>query len=74
MLKLLKLRTVIVYRQILLFPEGNDEGKGDHLSIYVMLESTSTIFADKYVNASFKFFLFDQIRGKYLTVEGIVFH
>ncbi|KAL8094433.1 hypothetical protein AgCh_036099 [Apium graveolens] len=35
-----------------------------------MLESTSSLEAGKDVNAIFKFFLFDQIRGKYLTVQG----
>ncbi|KAK1354382.1 hypothetical protein POM88_047638 [Heracleum sosnowskyi] len=54
--------------KIILFPNGKDGGKGDHLSIYLMLESTSSLAAGKDVNAIFKFFLFDQIRGKYLTV------
>ncbi|XP_074352487.1 ubiquitin C-terminal hydrolase 12-like [Apium graveolens] len=56
--------------KIILYPKGKDGGKGDHVSIYIMLESTSSLEAGKDVNAIFKFFLFDQIRGKYLTVQG----
>ncbi|XP_074364099.1 protein RESTRICTED TEV MOVEMENT 3-like [Apium graveolens] len=57
-------------RKILLFPEGNNKGKGDHVSIYLMMENASNLPVGKDINAFFKFFLFDQIRGEYLTVQG----
>ncbi|XP_074364100.1 uncharacterized protein LOC141704835 [Apium graveolens] len=58
--------------QMVLFPRGNNGGKDEYVSIYLMLESTSSLPAGKGVNAFFKFFLFDQLRGKYLTVQGRV--
>lgn len=36
-----------------------------------MLESISRLEAGKDVNAILNFFLFDQIRGKYLNVQGM---
>ncbi|KAL1825773.1 hypothetical protein ACET3Z_012551 [Daucus carota] len=56
--------------KIILFTNGNRDGKGDHVSVYLMLDSTSSLPAGKGVNATFEFFLFDQIRGNYLTVQG----
>ncbi|KAL1825777.1 hypothetical protein ACET3Z_012555 [Daucus carota] len=53
-----------------LFPKEKFEGNGDHVSIYLMLESTGDLVAGKGVDTIFKFFLFDQIRGRYLTVQG----
>ncbi|KAK1354398.1 hypothetical protein POM88_047654 [Heracleum sosnowskyi] len=56
--------------KIILFPKGKNGGKDDHVSIYLMLDSMSSLSAGKGVNAFFKFFLLDQIRGKYLAVQG----
>ncbi|XP_017240928.1 MATH domain and coiled-coil domain-containing protein At3g58360-like [Daucus carota subsp. sativus] len=56
--------------KILLFPKGNNRGKGDYVSIYLMMEITTNIPVGKDINAFFKFFLFDQFRGEYLTVQG----
>lgn len=56
--------------KIVLYPKGNNGGKGDYVSINLMLESTGSIEAGKDVSAIFKFFLFDQIEGKYHTVQG----
>ena len=36
-----------------------------------MMEITTNIPVGKDINAFFKFFLFDQFRGEYLTVQGI---
>ena len=54
-----------------MFPKGNNEGKDDHVSVYLLLDSTSTLPVGKGVKAFFKFFLLDQIRGNYLVVQGI---
>nr|XP_017241145.1 PREDICTED: uncharacterized protein LOC108213866 isoform X2 [Daucus carota subsp. sativus] len=56
--------------KIKLFPKGNNEGKDDHVSVYLLLDSTSTLPVGKGVKAFFKFFLLDQIRGNYLVVQG----
>lgn len=40
--------------------------------MYLKLEGTSSLSAGEAVNDIFKFFLFDQIRGNYLTVQGIL--
>nr|XP_017240759.1 PREDICTED: uncharacterized protein LOC108213474 isoform X2 [Daucus carota subsp. sativus] len=56
--------------KIKLFPKGNNEGKGDHVSLYLLLDSTSSLPVGKGVNAILKFFLLDQIRGDYLVVQG----
>lgn len=55
---------------MVLFPKGNNGGKDHYVSIYLMLDSTKSLAAGKGVKAFFKFFLFDQIRGKYHTVQG----
>lgn len=39
-----------------------------------MLESTGDLVAGKGVDTIFKFFLFDQIRGRYLTVQGLLIY
>ncbi|XP_063946244.1 uncharacterized protein LOC135151587 [Daucus carota subsp. sativus] len=57
--------------KIKLFPKGNNEGKDDHVSLYLLLDSTSKLPAGKGVKAILKFFLLDQIRGNYLVVQGI---
>ena len=54
-----------------MFPKGNNEGKDDHVSVYLLLDSTSSLPVGKGVNAILKFFLLDQIRGDYLVVQGI---
>lgn len=52
------------------FPYGNNGGTDEHVSVYLLLESTGSLSAGNGVNAIFKFFLFDQIRGNYVTAQG----
>ena len=54
-----------------MFPKGNNEGKDDHVSVYLLLDSTSTLPLGQGVYAILKFFLLDQIKGDYLVVQGI---
>ncbi|XP_017241213.1 uncharacterized protein LOC108213940 [Daucus carota subsp. sativus] len=56
--------------KIKLFPKGNNEGKDDHVSVYLLLDSTSTLPLGQGVYAILKFFLLDQIKGDYLVVQG----
>ncbi|XP_038682563.1 ubiquitin carboxyl-terminal hydrolase 12-like [Tripterygium wilfordii] len=55
-----------------LYPNGNkDENADGHVSLYLVIKETEKLPACWDVNASFKFFVFDQIRDKYLTIEGV---
>ncbi|XP_038681786.1 uncharacterized protein LOC119982469 isoform X2 [Tripterygium wilfordii] len=54
------------------YPNGNkDENADGHISLYLVIKETEKLPACWDVNASFKFFVFDHIRDKYLTIEGV---
>ncbi|XP_074349161.1 uncharacterized protein LOC141688912 [Apium graveolens] len=60
------------HRRIVLLPDGHKEGYGDHISIYLSVANKKSLADGKEVHAIYRFFLFDQIRGKYLTVQVII--
>ncbi|XVE76887.1 hypothetical protein DITRI_Ditri13aG0016400 [Diplodiscus trichospermus] len=56
--------------RLLLYPNGNTKGNGDGcISLYLQIAETETLPLGWQVNVNFKFFVFDQIRDKYLTIE-----
>ncbi|KAM7482318.1 hypothetical protein LguiB_006901 [Lonicera macranthoides] len=55
---------------LLLYPDGDKERGGEgHISLSLVLAKTNSLPLGLEVNASFKFFVYDQIRDKYLTIE-----
>ncbi|XP_012851653.1 PREDICTED: MATH domain and coiled-coil domain-containing protein At1g31390-like [Erythranthe guttata] len=54
--------------KILLYPKGNAEGTGSHVSIYFLaMADTSSLPANWEVNVFFNIFLYNQISGNYLS-------
>ncbi|XP_050284968.1 uncharacterized protein LOC126724496 isoform X2 [Quercus robur] len=58
------------HKWLYLYPRGKEKiiGTG-HISLYLAIAETEKIPLGWEVNASFKFFLFDQIRDMYLTIQ-----
>ncbi|XVF79795.1 hypothetical protein PTKIN_Ptkin15bG0018400 [Pterospermum kingtungense] len=56
--------------RLLLYPKGNKKRNGDGcISLYLQIADTETLPLGWQINVNFKFFVFDQIRDKYLTIE-----
>ncbi|OMP09139.1 TRAF-like family protein [Corchorus olitorius] len=52
------------------YPKGNKKRGGeDYISLYLKLAETSTLPSCWEIYARFKFFVFDQLRGQYLTIK-----
>ncbi|XP_042499825.1 ubiquitin C-terminal hydrolase 12-like [Macadamia integrifolia] len=60
--------------KLVLYPNGNDKGKGHHLSLYLQIGYSVLLSLGWEVQAVFRLFAFDQIRGRYLMLEGNFFH
>ncbi|GMI68416.1 hypothetical protein like AT5G26260 [Hibiscus trionum] len=53
-----------------LYPNGNKKSNGDgFISLYLQIEETENFPRTWEVNVNFRFFILDQIRDKYLTIE-----
>ncbi|CDP14978.1 unnamed protein product [Coffea canephora] len=53
-----------------LYPNGDKERNGaGYLSLFFILQETSDLPLGWEINANFKFFVFDQVRDKYLTIQ-----
>ncbi|XP_038684112.1 uncharacterized protein LOC119984316 [Tripterygium wilfordii] len=58
-------------RSLIFYPNGKKNANADnHISLYLVIKETEKLPACWEVNATFKFFVFDHIRDKYLTIEG----
>ncbi|XP_038684301.1 nucleoporin NSP1-like [Tripterygium wilfordii] len=56
---------------LIFYPNGKKNANADnHISLYLAIKETEKLPACWEVNATFKFFVFDHIRDKYLTIEG----
>ncbi|XP_038684602.1 uncharacterized protein LOC119984632 isoform X1 [Tripterygium wilfordii] len=56
---------------LIFYPNGNKSANADdHISLYLVIKETEKLPARWEVNVTFKFFVFDHIRDKYLTIEG----
>ncbi|XVF79798.1 hypothetical protein PTKIN_Ptkin15bG0018500 [Pterospermum kingtungense] len=56
--------------KLLLYPKGNKNRNGNGcISLYLQIAETETLPLGWQINVNFKFFVFDQIRDKYLTIE-----
>jgi hypothetical protein len=58
-------------RRLVLYPNGknNSDGNG-HISLYLAIAHTNDLPLGWEVNVNIRFFVFDQIRDKYLTIQG----
>ncbi|XP_050289566.1 uncharacterized protein LOC126727680 [Quercus robur] len=52
-----------------LYPKGIKKSRNGHISLYLAITETGEFPLGWEVNASFKLFVFDQIRDEYLTVQ-----
>ncbi|KAM7470609.1 hypothetical protein LguiA_008792 [Lonicera macranthoides] len=59
-------------RRLSLYPDGDKKrnGKG-HISLYLVLAETNNLPLGSELNVVFKFFVYDQIRDKYLIIEDV---
>ncbi|XP_038684604.1 uncharacterized protein LOC119984632 isoform X3 [Tripterygium wilfordii] len=56
---------------LIFYPNGKKNANADnHISLYLVIKETEKFPASWEVNATFKFFVFDHIRDKFLTIEG----
>ncbi|KAL5713528.1 hypothetical protein ACHQM5_015594 [Ranunculus cassubicifolius] len=56
--------------KLVLYPKGDEKmNVKDHISLYIAISETDSFHTGREVYATFKLFLFDQVRDKYLTVE-----
>ena len=74
LLSLMSSNNYIYYRNFSIYPNG-DKTKGgqDHISMYLEMMDTTSLPAGWEVNAIFNFFVFDQIRDKYVGFQGRFF-
>ena len=64
----------IVRRKLVLYPNGDKSRNGDgYISLYLVMADTAGFSPGWEINAIFKFFVFDQLQDKYLTIGGIPF-
>ena len=62
---------LFVFRRLSLYPKGNAKSDvNDHISLYLVIANTEDLGRGWEVFVSFKFFVFDHIRDKFLTIEG----
>jgi hypothetical protein len=58
-------------RKLVLYPNGENNGNGKgHVSLYLAIAVTNDLPLGWEVNVNIRFFLFDQIRDKYLSIQG----
>ncbi|XP_056162966.1 uncharacterized protein LOC115689543 [Syzygium oleosum] len=58
-------------KRLVLYPNGDKSKKGeDHLSLYLAVSEANPLKVDWEINATVRFFVFDQIRDEYLVKEG----
>lgn len=56
--------------ELCFYPNGNKKRNGDgHISLYLVIRDTDKLPQGWEVNVQFKFFVFDHIRDKYLTIQ-----
>ncbi|KAH7522735.1 hypothetical protein FEM48_Zijuj07G0170000 [Ziziphus jujuba var. spinosa] len=54
------------------YPNGDVKNNGkDYISLYLVIAETETYPFGWEVNVNFKLFVYDQIRDKYLTIQGV---
>ncbi|XP_062165031.1 uncharacterized protein LOC133871622 [Alnus glutinosa] len=57
-------------RRLVLYPNGNKNNNGNgHISLYLAIAATDAFPLGWVVNVHIRFFVFDQIRDKYLTIQ-----
>jgi len=51
------------------YPKGNDKANGEgHLSLYIRI--VDKLAAGTFINATFRFLIYDQIQDNYLLIQG----
>jgi hypothetical protein len=64
---------VSMSRRLVLYPNGNKNNNGTgHISLYLEIAATDAFSLGWEVNVNIRFIVFDQIRDKYLTIQGIL--
>ncbi|KAB5516009.1 hypothetical protein DKX38_026657 [Salix brachista] len=58
-----------VLLKLVLYPNGDESRNGDgYISLYLVMADTTGFLPGWEINAIFKFFVFDQLQDKYLTI------
>lgn len=64
----------MLHRKLVLYPSGNkNKNVKDHISLYLVLEESSSLQPGWEIYVNFKLFLFDHNNDNYLVVQGICF-
>ena len=62
---------ISVSRRLELYPNGKKNSNGyGHISLYLAIAATDDLPLGWEVNVDIRFFVFDQIRDKYLSIQG----
>ena len=62
---------VSIFRRLVLYPNGKKNSNGNgHISLYLAIAATDDLPLGWEVNANIRFFVFDQIRDKYMSIQG----
>jgi hypothetical protein len=57
--------------ELVLYPNGKENSNGSgHISLYLAIAATDVLPLGWGVNVDIRFFVFDQIRDKYLSIQG----
>lgn len=60
------------YRRLCIYPKGNKKADGDnHISLYLQMAETDKLPLGWEVNARFSLFVFDHVRDRFLTIQGM---
>ncbi|KAM7474842.1 hypothetical protein LguiB_022085 [Lonicera macranthoides] len=60
------------FERLSLYPDGDKKRNGTgHISLYLVLAETNNLPLGSELNVVFKFFVYDQIRDKYLIIEDV---
>lgn len=59
-------------RRLILYPNGNARrGGGGHISLYLAIEKTDSLPLGWEANVTYKMFVFDHNKDRYLTIQGV---
>jgi hypothetical protein len=62
------------HRKLVLYPTGNkSKNVKDHISLYLVLDESSSLHPGWEIYVNFRLFLFDHDNDNYLVVQGINF-
>lgn len=63
---------MLLRRKLVLYPNGNGRSGGrGHISLYLAIEKTDSLPLGWEAYVTYKMFVFDHNKDKYLTIQGV---